>query len=143
MHGSAVAVPFLGMAKRINPPPMEPGEEPSYPERRLWAAILIETFTEYETWLQRISCSWRNSAGTPVCMSWRDHLNKIKRECRDAWFDRICDLAGVDGNDARARLLVLDKQHGLHHIKFTGEPVNTMTRYFVRKAKSRNLITRE
>jgi hypothetical protein len=114
---------------------MELDAEPTYPERRLWMAIILHAITEYEEQLRHIQKLWKADR-KPVSKHLLTFLRGLRYEVRHDWFRHVCDLANIDQSHVISRIKQLDEQYHVAQVKFSGE--DTMaTRYQLMKAKKR------
>src|SRR3954466_2211583 len=63
-------------------------------EQRLWCAVILSVFHEYEEWLMRAERQWKTTQ-RPVNCSYRFTLEAMRRECRHVWFKHVCGLADI------------------------------------------------
>ncbi len=92
----------------------------SYPERRLWCAVIISTMEEYEEWCIRIHTGWHVKQ-KPVSGSYKFAIQHIRRQCKGEWFQTICELADFPASRMSARFDQLDKEYCIAVIPFEGE----------------------
>lgn len=112
-----------------------PADEGTYPERRLWTAVVLFAIVEYEEQLRHIRKLW-DADRKPVARFLLSALQKLRYEIRHPWFARACDLAERDQRDVVRRIRTLDQQYGLAEIEFTDQE-SRITRYQTEKAKKR------
>lgn len=134
-------VNFIGMGNLMRPPEMEDGEYPTYPERRLWSAVILATIHEYEEWLLRIESTWNNRQ-QPVNLSYFQALRIIRHECGNDWFAHICEMAEIAPDLILTKFDRLDREYCVRSIPRTDSPVTAATRWEIRKANARKLIRR-
>lgn len=100
-------------------------EAPEYdqatPELRLWLAVIIMTVCEYEEMLNRIVNTWKKYR-QPINRLRLNELYSLRFECRNPWFDYICEMANISPAIVFRRFDRLDEKYAIHSIKFTDLP---------------------
>lgn len=82
--------------KRVRNPEMEIEDgEQSFPERRLWAAVVLQALEDYEDLLRQFESYW-NKVQRPVQYQLWCEACAIRRHCQHELFQTICEHAGID-----------------------------------------------
>jgi len=121
----------------FGPMSIEGDGETSYPEKRLWVAVVLATFDEYEEWVLRICKIWQTQ-GRPISEAYFDELRRIRRECHNHWFARICELADVPLTRVFDRFDEIEKDCGLSGVPHTTDNCRVISRWFIRKSRKKN-----
>lgn len=100
-------------------------ECPTFPECRLWQAVIIHTIDEYEGWLKRIQANWLRW-GQPVDRAYYHMLQTIRHETAHAWFAHICCIADIPQSRVLKKFSQLDKQYGLINVVFDNESARVL-----------------
>ena len=90
----------------------------TYPERKLWCAVILTAFHEYEMCLQKIDDIWKRTL-RPINRTYLMELRSVRSELSSEWFLEVCDFAEVDISHINRKLNNLDKQYGLHGVQFS------------------------
>lgn len=114
--GAFSLVPSYNMGRTKNALSLDWHEDIRYPEQRLWIAVIVAAFTEYEELLQHIE---KMAAEGPVPLFFLTLAQRLRYEIRHEWFAHICEHAGIEHADAVNRTKKLDKQYRLAEIEFT------------------------
>ena len=112
-----------------------PEGDGTYPEKRLWTAVILYALTEYSEQLIHIRKLW-DAERKPVARFLLSALQKLRYEMRHPWFGHMCDLAERDQSSIVARIKMLDKQYDLAGVEFT-DAEDHITKYQTDKAKKR------
>lgn len=105
----------------------------TFPERRLWIAVIVYSMTEYEEQLKHIKKLW-DAERKALPRQLLNVLRVLRYELRHEWFGHVCDLAEIAQSHVLTRIKALDKQYGLAEIEFD-ETLTMPTRYQMRKAR--------
>ena len=112
-----------------------PDDAGTYPEKRLWVAVVLFALVEYEEQLKHIRKLW-DAERKPITRFLLSSLQKLRHEIRHPGFARACELAEREQADVIRRIRALDKQYGLAEVEFT-DSESRLTRYQADKAKKR------
>lgn len=118
MLRQAVVLKFSSMNNAFVPPQIEDENGGYYPERRLWAAVIVETLAEYEEQLRRIKYC-REASPHPVNRIFFQAIKRLRYECEHAWFQNICWLANVEPSSVYVKFDELDAKYQLRRTNFT------------------------
>lgn len=133
--GTLASVSMNVRTSRKNAPQLEVEADGTYPERRLWSAVLIATFHEYEEWCKRISTTWETTK-RPVNRNFRDALEAIRRECKTPWFSHICEMVELSPDCMHRKLELLDNKYNVTVTPYSDGPVQVLTRHMLDKLKN-------
>lgn len=104
----------------------------SYPEQRLWCAVIMSALDEYQDCLQRISSSWHTHQRA-VNRNYLEVLRNVRKSCDTPWFGMVCELADISPHRVIQRLDSLDREFCLSAIPFETEDTPYMSDYERRK----------
>lgn len=126
---STVELPQMKVKRSMQ---VEHEGEASFPETRLWCAVIASAIEEYQEWLQRVNVSW-SLEQKPVNRSYLMSLKQIRQQCSSDWFTMICELADIDPKKVFRRFDVLDKEFCLTSIPFEDESAKFMSNWEMQK----------
>ncbi len=136
MIDPAAALHYPGMRVNLSPN-MTCDETPGTSgERRLWAAVILTVFHEYEDWCSRIAAAWQPHQ-RPVPHSYIRTLNQIRRQCKHTWFRLICEMADVAPYLIIRKLDALDKEYCIAAIPVEPESDDPPTAWKLRQMSQR------
>lgn len=116
-------------------PALESESWESYPERRLWIAVILFAIEEYREQLVHIRKLW-DADGRPVSKQLLLSLRGTKYEMQHAWFGHVCENADIDQSHIVRKVRELDQEFRLDEIKFAASDAG-VSRMSVRRMRKR------
>ena len=113
--------------------------EPSYPERRLWAAVILHTLQEFTEWCQFAERTWRETQ-QPISQQLLGEIHAVRRQCRHRWFANICDLANVEHEIVLERIATISREFCIDSIPVSAKSETYLSRWQFRQNKSKQRL---
>lgn len=86
----------------------------SYPEKRLWAAVISQFLNDYKDTLKSIA-----KAKPPVNLHFKRVIEALRRETESELFNEMCEYVDLNVYHLKRKLDRLDEEHNLHSVIFT------------------------